>query len=155
MIGEEDDPITKLTTPAGCEQFAHNVRGRNPALADAAIGKAIRLRAKEYGAETDVELAVVEAVYAYEHALNVGRTRRITASRTWQMIERHGLIEALESIVTKPGESQGYKVLVGMGLKDLLFESVVDRYPDSFTPEAVNKSRERLAALAAARAQEP
>lgn len=44
-----------------------------------------------------------------------------------------------------------------MGLKDLLFESVVDRFPASFTPEAVRSSRDRLAALAAAQgdAREP
>ena len=56
-----DDPITKLRTPEGCEQFALNVEVRNPELAHAARRRAVELKANAYGAESDAEREAVEA----------------------------------------------------------------------------------------------
>ena len=60
------------------------------------------------------------------------------------MIDRHGIIGAVERAVNRSAETQGYKALVEMGLEDYAFEAVVLRHPDLFSKEAVEISRERM-----------
>ena len=60
------------------------------------------------------------------------------------MIERHGIIKAVERAVNRPTETQGYTSLVEMGLEDFAFESVILRYPELFSDEAIAKSKQRL-----------
>ena len=43
------------------------------------------------------------------------------------MIRKHGIIGAVELIVTKRKETEGYRVLVEMGMEDMAFEAVVLR----------------------------
>jgi len=140
-----DDPIARLKTPEACEQFAINVEERGkPELALAARRRAVELRAAAHGAETDAEREALEAVYAYERAQSMLRGKKFHASRTWQMIERRGIIEAVEHVVKRDAESMGYAALVKMGMEDKAFEAVVLRHPGMFSAEAVRRSRERL-----------
>ena len=44
----------------------------------------------------------------------------------------------------KRQESVGYTALAEMGLKEFAFEAVILRHTESFSPEAVARSRERL-----------
>ena len=62
------------------------------------------------------------------------------------MIKRHGVIPAVERVVTKREVSSGFTALAAMGLQDYAFEAVVLRYPESFSSEAVAISQERMAA---------
>jgi hypothetical protein len=145
---EADDPIAKLRTPEDCEQFALNVEARGkPELALAARRRAIELRAAAHGASLTVEREALEAVYAYERVLYSKHGRKTRASRTWQMIERRGIIPAVEHVVTRTDESTGYTALVKMGLEDKSFEAVVLRHPDAFSTQAVQRSRKRLERL--------
>lgn len=141
------DLISKLKTPEECEIFAKNAteRGR-PVLALAARKKALQLRAARYGATNEVELECLEAVYAYEEVLSARAGRRQTASRTWPMIKRHGVIEAVERVVKRKADAVGYTALVEMGLGEHAFEAVILRHPTFFSLEAVTRSRERLEA---------
>jgi hypothetical protein len=61
------------------------------------------------------------------------------------MIHRHGILPAVERVVTKRAESLGYTALAEMGLKEFAFEAVILRHPACFSVEAVARSRERLA----------
>ncbi|WP_212745070.1 hypothetical protein [Hydrogenophaga sp. 2FB] len=61
------------------------------------------------------------------------------------MIKRHGVIPAVERVVTKREVSSGFTALAEMGLQDYAFESVVLRFPESFSQEAVSISRDRMA----------
>ena len=63
------------------------------------------------------------------------------------MIREHGIIGAVERIVTRRKETEGYRVLVEMGMEDMAFEAVVLRHPESFSPEAVAASNDRLRRL--------
>jgi len=140
-----DPRVAKLRSPAECESFAKNARERGvPELADQARKRAVQLRAEAHGATTLAERECLEAVYAYEEVLTASKGRRQPASRTWQMIHRHGVLPAVERIVTKRAESAGYTALAEMGLLDMAFEAVVLRHPDLFSAEAVARSRERL-----------
>ena len=60
------------------------------------------------------------------------------------MIQRHGIIGAVERAVNRSSETAGFTALHEMGLGDFAFEAVVIRYPTLFTPEAVERSRTRL-----------
>ena len=86
-------------------------------------------------------------VYAYEEALSSQKGRTIRAGRTWPMIREHGIIGAVERIVTRRRETEGYRVLVEMGMEDMAFEAVVLRHLESFSPEAVAVSNDRLRRL--------
>jgi len=97
--------------------------------------------------KTDVELELFKAVYAYEEALSEKNKRKTRASRTWQMIDRRGIIEAAERAVDRDIETAGYRVLVAMGLHDFTFEAVIVRYQDIFKPEVVARAKERLEEL--------
>jgi hypothetical protein len=136
--------IAKLKTPESCEQFAINVQQRSPELARAARRRAVELRAEAYGASTAAEREALEAIYAYEGVLSETKGKKIRANRTWQMIERLGIIPAVERIVSRPASSAGYEALVKMDMQDMAFEAVVLRYPHLFTDEAVTRSKERL-----------
>jgi hypothetical protein len=141
----DDDPIAKLSTPEACEQFAQNVeRTGKHDLAVAARRRAVELRAAAHSASSDAERDALEAVYAYERALWSQRGKKVRASRTWQMIDRRGIIPAIEHIVCRGAESPGYAALEQMGMKDKSFEAVVLRHPQVFTVEAVQRSKERL-----------
>lgn len=140
-----DHRVERIKTAKGCEIFAKNAeeRGR-PDLAIEAKRRAVELRADEYGAKTEAEKEAIRAIYAYEEVLSKKNQKRTRASRTWQMIKRHGIIESVERAVNRKSETQGYTALVEMGLEDYAFEAVILRHPELFSDEAVAKSRERM-----------
>lgn len=141
-----DPRVIKLKTPQECETFAKNARNLGaPHLADEARQKAVQLRAEAHGANTDVERECLEAVYAYEEVLSAQKGKKQRAGRTWPMIHEHGILPAVERIVLKRAESLGYTALAEMGLKEYAFEAVILRHPESFSAEAVARSRDRLA----------
>jgi hypothetical protein len=139
-----DERVERLRTADECEQFIINVKSRLPDLAHAARRRCIELRAETHGAESAAEREALAAVFAYEHVLSAQKGKRVRASRTWQMIERKGIIDAVECLVTRPADPVGYTALAEMGMQDLAFESVVQRHPEVFSPEAVFRSAERL-----------
>ena len=140
-----NDIVSKLKTPEECAIFEKNVTERGyPDLALAARKRAIELRAQAHGAATDAERECLEAVYAYERVLSATRGKNIRASRTWPMIKRHGIIGAVERVVSRKSHASGYQALLEMGLEEYAFEVVVLRYPALFSPEAVQRSQARI-----------
>ncbi|TXH75427.1 MAG: hypothetical protein E6Q88_03580 [Lysobacteraceae bacterium] len=142
-----DDRIAKLRTPQDCAALAKNALARNrPDLALAAKRRAVQIRAESYGAATDVERECIEAVFAYEEVLSAKAGRRQSASRTWPMIDRYGIIEAVERVVNRKDDAVGYTALVDMGLAEHAFEAVILRHPSAFSAKAIQRSKERLGA---------
>jgi len=141
-----DERVARLKTPEECERFAKNAIERNRRdLADEARKRAVELRAMAYGAKSEAERECLEAIYAYEEVLTSRNGRRTHASRTWQMIKRHGILEAVERAVNRETETSGYAALLEMGLQDYAFEAVVMRYPALFSAETVEHSKRRIA----------
>jgi hypothetical protein len=120
------------------------VQARLPELAREARRRAVELRAASHGPTGAVEREALAAVYAYERVLSQKRGKNVRASRTWQMIERRGIIEAVERAVNRDTDAAGYIALAEMGMQDLAFESVVVRHPEMFSEAAVARSAERL-----------
>ncbi len=138
-----NERIQKLKTPEDCERFAKNATERGyPDLALAARKRAIGLKAELHGAPTLAERECLKAVYAYEDVLTARNGRRTRATRTWQMIERHGILGAVERAVKR--ETVGYTLLQSMGLQDYAFEAIVLKYPSGFSAEAVTRCEERI-----------
>ena len=142
-----DDIIQKLKTPEECIQLEKNVRERNPDLARRARRRAVELRAISYGTTNEVEIELLKALYAYEEVLSMKNRRKTRASRTWQMVERHGLIHAAERAVDRKIEPTGYTLLAEMDMHDLTFEAIIVRYPDAFNQDVVYRAKERLKAV--------
>lgn len=140
-----EEKIANFADVKSCEIFAKNAedRGRSD-LAQAARQRAIELGAKSHGAATKEEQECLEAVYAYERILTERNGRTTRASRTWQMIKRRGILPAVERAVNRPYETAGYTALLEMGLEKFAFEAVIVRYPDLFSDEAVQRSKERI-----------
>jgi hypothetical protein len=139
-----DEKVTRLKTPEDCEKFAKNVTATNPELAMEARRRAVELRAAAYGAKSEPEKEALCAVYAYEEALTKKNGKRTHASRTWQMIKRHGIIAAVERAVNREAETAGFTALAEMGMQDYAFEAVILRHPNLFSPEAVERSKVRM-----------
>lgn len=142
-----NDLINKLKTPRDCEVFAKNAaqRGRND-LAMQAQRRSIELKAMTHGANSQAEKECLEAIYAYERTLFHKNGKNTRATRTWQMLTRHGIIEAVNRTVMREEKTAGFKALAEMGLQDRAFEAVVVRYPALFSDEAVKRSKERILA---------
>jgi hypothetical protein len=140
-----DDRIKKIKTPKLCEVFAKNANGKGRHdLAKEAKQREIQLKAEAYGAEPGAETEAIQAIYAYEEILTARNNKKTRASRTWPMLQRHGVLAAVEKAVNREAETQGYNYLVDMGLQDYAFEAVVLRYPELFSSECVDISEQRM-----------
>ncbi|MGF1732144.1 hypothetical protein [Photobacterium kasasachensis] len=140
-----DGRVLKLKTVESCEKFKSNaLRLGESELAKQATLRAVAIRAEQYGCETEAERLAIEAVYAYEEVLSNRNGKKTRASRTWQMIERRGVIDAVERAVNREDVTQGYKSLAEMGLEEFAFEAVILKFPELFSQEVVKKSKERL-----------
>ena len=140
-----DEKVKQLRTPKECEIFARNAErlGRKD-LGIEARRFAVQLRAKEYGAESEAELEALQAIYAYEQVLARKHSKNVRATRTWPMVERHGVIGAVERAVNRSSETKGYRALLDMGMEDFAFEAVILRHPEVFSDAAIAQSEERL-----------
>jgi hypothetical protein len=138
-----DEIISKLKTPEECRQFVVKYSD----LVRQARQRAIELRASTHQAEDIVEFELFQALYAYEDILSEKNSRRTRANRTWQMVKHYGIKVAAERAVNRKADAMGYRVLVGMGLQELTFESVIVKYPESFSKESVKKAHTRLEEL--------
>ena len=126
-----DERISRLDTLKKCQNFERNAveRGRRD-LAKQARQRAVELRANNHGGKSVAEIEALQAIYAYEELLTKKNGRTTRASRTWQMINRHGIIEAVERAVKRDVPTQGYRLLVEMGLENHAFEAVIIRHPN-------------------------
>ncbi|PMO30781.1 hypothetical protein BCT12_18325 [Vibrio breoganii] len=140
-----DSRVLRLKSVESCEKFKSNaLRLGEAELAKQATLRAVEIRAALYGCETETERLAIEAVYAYEEVLSQRNGKRTRASRTWQMIERRGVIGAVETAVNRPDETQGYTALAEIGLEEYAFEAVILKFPELFSKAAVEKSQERM-----------
>lgn len=83
--------------------------------------------------------SVEDAIVLYEKAI------RHAATRTRQMIEEHGEIEALSRLMISADLQQGFKVLRDSNQLDKTFEAVVVRFKHLFKPDAIEAAQWRLA----------
>jgi hypothetical protein len=150
MLETDADGIPKLSTPEKYEQYALNVEAQSPELARKARKHAVRLKAAnlavELRASSQVERECLEAMAAYEWTLFKKHGRRLKASYLRRAIKKVGIITAVDNAVSKDAETVGYQALVAEGMQEMLFEVVVLKHQTLFSPDAVTKSKKRMAA---------
>jgi len=101
-----DDRVAKLQTLEDCEKFSKNAeRLSHDDLVDDARRRAVELRAAKHGATSEAEKECLKAIYAYEEVLARKNGKRTRATRTWQMIDRHGILGAAERAVNRASET--------------------------------------------------
>lgn len=146
-----DDKVTRLKTPGECAIFIENVGAKFPDLAAQARRRSVELRASSKGATNDAEREALEAIYAVEEVMTQRNGKKTHASRTWQSIQRHGILQTVERVVARNKPTDAYEALVTMGMDDFTFEAVVTRHPEHFAPETLAIAKQRLAELQAGR----
>ena len=133
-------------TPDGCARQVRNAEARGrPDIAKAARRKRVTLLAEQYSdALSSAERDAIEVTLAYEEVLARKNGRTTRANRTWQMIDEYGILAAVARIVTRRKETDGYALLVEMGMEDMTFEQVVLRHPKEFDVDVIAAARSRL-----------
>jgi hypothetical protein len=141
-----DKRVEGLKSTEECANFVKNaLRLGHPKIAQEARQRAVQIRAEAYGEVTPPEREALEAVYAYEAVISARNGKKTRASRTWDLVKRHGILGAVERAVAREEETAGYPALVEMGLDHYAFEAVVMRHPDLFSKESVERSSQRIA----------
>ncbi len=129
--------VMRIKEPELCYVFARNAnRKGHPELALQAYRRAVDLRAEKAGANCEVELAALRAVFAYEEALSFSKGKRTRATGTWQMIGRHGLLPAICKRLHSGTDAALAQVLKELGMEDYSFAAVYQAYPDAFGQRA-------------------
>ncbi len=142
-----DVRIIRLKSSKDARTLAANARRLgNDEIEAAAIQRARELQAIEEGYVTPAERAIGEALIAYEDEMRKVKPK-FRASRTRNMLKRHTPLIAAERMVFTKKPSTGYAVLEDAGRRELSFESIIDRFPEEFSTEALNAARARLAGL--------
>jgi len=81
---------------------------------------------------------VQEVVKIYEEQVNH------FATKTWQMLEKHGNIEAISRLVISPNLQIGFKILRDKNRLADTFEHIVLEYEDKFSKDVVEAAKWRL-----------
>ena len=123
-------------------------RRKAPDLALEAQRKAVDLLAATHETQSPVEAEAFAAVYAYEALLTRKNGKKTRATKTWQVVKSHGIIEAIQRAVSRPPEAAAFVALRELGLGDLAFEALVVRHEASFNEATVQISKARLAEAA-------
>lgn len=129
--------VERINDPKLCYVFARNAthRGR-PELALEAYRRAVDLRAEQHETQTDAEFAAVRAIYAYEEALSYSKGKRTRATGTWQLVNRHGVLPAINKRLTSRNGDGVLPVLKELGMEDYSFEAVSEAFPQEMQQAA-------------------
>ena len=125
--------VERIKDPKLCYVFAKNAARRgHPELAIQAYRHAVDLRADQHAVANAAEGAALRAIYAYEEALSYSKGKRTRATGTWQLVNRHGVLAALDKRLQSRGGEDMHAVLKELGMEDYSFEAVRKAYPEAF-----------------------
>jgi hypothetical protein len=106
----------------------------------------LRLCSLEGGDQTDpLHRDFYTTLAAYEELLTEKNGRTTRASRTRQKLKNKGVIQCLEDWAIAPGGTDGFNLLINLGMVELTGEYLVMKYPDRFSEEAVSAAGARMA----------
>ncbi|MEP4148074.1 MAG: hypothetical protein ABJL54_12690 [Halioglobus sp.] len=121
--------VERIKEPELCYVFAKNaVKRGHPELAQQVYRRAVDLRAEQYGAETEAEFAAVRAIFAYEECLGYAKGKRTRATGTWQMVNRDGLLAAIDKRLQSRNGEDVMSTLKELGMEDYSFEAVAEKH---------------------------
>lgn len=125
--------VERIKDPELCYVFARNAtRKGHPELAVQAYRRAVDLRAQQHEPANDAEAAALRAIYAYEEALSYAKGKRTRATGTWQLVNRHGVLPALDKRLRSRSGDEVAPTLAELGMEDYSFRAVREAYPEAF-----------------------
>lgn len=125
--------VRRINEPELCYVFAKNATRRgHPELALQAYRRAVDLRAEQHETSSAAERSALRAIYAYEEALSYSKGKRTRATGTWQLVNRHGVLAALNKRLQSRDNEEVLPVLKELGMEDYSFTAVRDAYPQDF-----------------------
>ncbi|QRO33316.1 HNH endonuclease [Chromobacterium violaceum] len=147
--------IADLATPQEVRNFRANAeeKGRYDlvALCDerlTELGQRARLDGRqERGvacAPGSIEDFILRTHERYEAVRATQKGQKFTASRTWQMFDRHGVIGTCERVVGRPKYSNGFAALVEAGEWASAWEVIVLAFPGHFSSKAFKYAHKLL-----------
>jgi hypothetical protein len=121
--------VERIKKPELCYVFAKNAiqRGHDD-LAIEAYRRAVDLRAAEHEVDSEAELMALKAFYAYEEALSHLHGKRKRATGTWQMVNRYGILPALQKRLESKTVEEAIPVLEELKMADYSFQAVARAY---------------------------
>ena len=121
--------VERIKKPELCYVFAKNALERGRAeLAIEAYRHAVDLRAAEHEVQTEAELMALKAFYAYEEALSFQHGKRKRATGTWQMVNRYGILAALQKRLDSKSVEEALPALKELKMEDYSFQAVAKNY---------------------------
>jgi predicted HAD superfamily Cof-like phosphohydrolase len=129
--------VLRIKDPELCYVFAKNAakQGRHE-LTLQAYRRAVDLRTAAYPTADAAEEAAARSIFAYEEALSYSRGKRTRATGTWQMVRRHGLLEAVAMRLRARDAKDMLPTLQEMGMEDCSFQAVARCFPEMFAEPA-------------------
>jgi hypothetical protein len=129
--------VARINDAELCYVFARNAnRKGHPELALQALRRAVDLKAESHGPASAAERAALRSVYAYEEALGHIKGKRTRATGTWQLVNRHGVLEAVARRMDARDSEAIRAALAELQMEDYSFESVYGAYPGPFSEAA-------------------
>jgi hypothetical protein len=124
--------VERIQEPELCYVFARNATRRgHPELALEAYRRAVDLRARQHETQTEADFDALRAIYAYEEALSFNKGKRTRATGTWQMVNKDGLLSAIQRRVQSGSTRDVMSALQQLGMEDYSFEAFAKRHPDA------------------------
>jgi hypothetical protein len=146
-------PIKSYDSISDLKQIMKNAKklGREDVYLEALVQ-----RCKLEGVDFDdpVEREFVGVLAAYEEFLKQRNGKTTVASYTRRKMRDKGVVQCLEDWAVAAHETDGFQALMSARLTHLTGEHIVLKYPDRFSPEAVEGARRRLHSHAALPDQE-
>jgi hypothetical protein len=146
-LRERAEAIVKILAAIAAETDPDNlrtIRGRARAMeskkvADAALHRLAEILSREQPGTVEHEFW--RSVYATEQVISEARGEIITLLQTKLMVAKIGERAMLERWVLKNGGSEGFTILLGLGMPELTGEAVVIRHAGDFAPYVVAAAR--------------
>jgi hypothetical protein len=137
-------PISNYTDPKALRNLMINAKKLN--RDDVWREAFLRLCSIEGGDHTDpLQRDFYATLAAYEELLTEKNGRTTRASRTRQKLKNKGVTQCLEDWAMAPGGTDGFNLLISLGMVELTGEYLVTKYPDRFSQGAVRAANARLA----------
>jgi hypothetical protein len=137
-------PISKYTDPKELRNLMANAKRlkRDDVWREAFL----RLCSLEGGDQADpLHHDFYATLAAYEELLTEKNGRTTRASRTRQKLKNKGVVECLEDWATASVGTDGFNLLVSLGMVELTGEYLVMKYPHRFSQQAVDAASARMA----------
>lgn len=134
--------IASCNDPRQLRQMAKNARAKGEEEVRLAAQRRLYevLPSEEPGT---LEYDVWQSIYALEGELSDERGKTVRLSRTRQKITRDKEAKTVADLVMG-AQSEGYRMLIERGLKELTFEAVALRHPDRFDQSVLDAAQSRL-----------